>query len=328
MQYVVTGATGHIGNNVVRMLLEQGHSVRVLVRREFDVALEGLNVQKCVGELCDMKFLLANIEAGCKVIHSAGVISITEKNSQEVYRTNVDATCCMVEACLTKGASLVYVSSTDALCGQGRITEPKAFYPDELVGSYAKSKAIAGNYVLTKARSQGLDACVVCPTAVIGDNDFKVSCVGQVISDYINGLPMARVKGGYNFVSVTDVARGIIAASQKGKSGECYLLSGQYMSVDDMFRHLNALLGKKHLPVKLPVWLVSLCQPLVNLYFNMRGKKPVFSRYALKCLNENKDYDPVNAREVLGYDHVTATQALTEACHYFLRVKKQKNAGK
>lgn len=327
MLYVVTGSTGHIGNNVVRMLLEQGEQVRVLVRRESDPAIDGLMVQKSVGDLCDMEFLLANIRKGCCVIHSAGVISITEKNSEEVYRVNVDATCCVAEACLVKGARLVYVSSADAICGEGIIKEPERFYPDELVGSYAKSKAIAGNFVLDKV-ARGLDGCIVCPTAVIGDNDFKVSCIGQVISDYVDRMPMARVRGGYNFVSVTDVARGIISACKKGKSGACYILSGEYITVEDMFRHLNTLSGKKHLPIKIPLWLLGFISPLVSLYFTARGKKPVFSRYAIKCLNEIKDYRPEGTEAELGYTHISAREALNEAYGYFCRAKMKPKSNK
>ncbi|MDD6203709.1 MAG: NAD-dependent epimerase/dehydratase family protein [Firmicutes bacterium] len=323
MLFVVTGATGHIGNNTVRLLLKEGHSVRVLVRREDDPALEGLNVDIRKGRLEDLNFLLDSIEEGCTVIHSAGMIAITEKNRDEVFRTNADITCTVAEACSQRKARLVYVSSADAIArGENEtIREPSCYYPDLLHGCYAKSKAAASSYILSQTASGALDACIVCPTAVIGDNDFKTSCVGQVIDDYINFRPLARVKGGYNFVSVTDVARGILLAAQKGESGESYLLSGVYMSVDELFKTLGSLCGKMRRLPRLPLWFVSLFADLGVLYYTLRGKKPVFSRYALKCLNMPCNYDCSYTCRKLGYTYMSAHDAVKEAYGYFARLR-------
>lgn len=324
MLYVVTGATGHIGNNVVRMLLKEGAQVRMLLRREQDPAIEGLKAERSIGDLCDLAFLLANITQGCTVLHCAGMIAITEKHADEVYRTNVDITCCIAEACIKQNARLVYVSSVDAIArgGQEVIKEPTHYYPDLLHGCYAKSKALASNYILEQVARNGLNACIVCPSAVVGDHDYKVSCVGQVIDDYIRGLPMARIRGGYNFVSATDVALGILLAAQKGIKGESYLLTGEYMSIEDMFGTLNLLMDKECLPIKLPLWFVRMFAGFGVLYYTVRGKKPVFSRYALQCLNMPCAYNCTATQEKLGYQYRSAAQALTEAYTFFSTYQK------
>ncbi|MBR3750309.1 MAG: NAD-dependent epimerase/dehydratase family protein [Clostridia bacterium] len=321
MLYVITGATGHIGNNIVRLLLSMGERVRVLVRRESDPSLEGLEVERRVGALDNVGFLLENIERGCCVIHCAGMIALSERDSEAVYHANVDITCNIVQACMEKEARLVYVSSVDAISAQGRIVEPECFYPDELVGCYARSKAIASNYALKKTEG-GLDGCVVCPSAVIGDNDFKVSCVGQVIKDYIDRMPLAYIKGGYNFVSVSDVAKGCVLAAEKGQRGKCYLLTGEYMSVKDMFLCLNGLSGKKHLPPYLPFGLVYFLAPVLGLYYTLRGKRPVFSRYALTCLGQDKQYCCEETKKALGYSFKSARETVKESYDYFIKLKE------
>lgn len=321
MKYVLTGATGHIGNNVARALAERGEQAVLLSRREKDAALEGLPFSVALGSVEDAEFLKRNIARGDTVLHCAGMIAITERDAQQVRSFNIDSTRVIADVCAQKGARLVYVSSVDAIapCGE-TVREPNDFYPEKLSGCYAASKAEASQLVVERAREGKLDGLVVCPSAVVGENDFKVSCVGQVISDYMRGLPMARVDGGYNFVDVRDVASGILLAAEKGASGKSYLLTGEYLSVDGMFEVLNGLLGRKCLPPWLPLWFVRAFAGLGVLYYTVRGKKPVFSRYALDTLETKRVFDCTLTQEEIGYSFRPAAQAVESAARWYMNL--------
>lgn len=324
--YVVTGATGHIGNNVVRLLADKGERVIAAVRRDNDPALEGVSVMRAVGQLSDEEFLRGLIPEGACVVHCAGKIAISEREIKETFAVNVVLTRKVARICAQKHARLVYVCSTDAVfCGSEngdirdnmlRMSEPKGFYPELMKGCYAQSKAAAGQYVLDECKN-GLDACVVCPCAVLGANDYKPSLAGRLVRDYLRGAPLAVIDGGYDFISATDAARGIILAAQKGKSGECYILQGGRITVAQVYCELARLSGRRrHLP-HIPVWLACAAGDINGALCALLGKTPRFTRYAVECLESGVEFDSSRTRAVLGFEPGNAEEAVREAYEFF-----------
>jgi dihydroflavonol-4-reductase len=217
----------------------------------------------------------------------------------------------------------VYISSVDAIYkpdAGSPIAEPSAFYPEKLEGIYGKSKAMATEYVLDLAKDGMLNVSVAYPTAVIGPYDYKVWNVGQVILDFITNKPLARVEGCYNFVDVRDVAREIIQIAEKSKSGYGYILGGEVVTVTQLFEILSPIYGR-NIPIKLPLWFVNAFSELGVLYYKVRGKKPVFSRFALKTLNSNCNYDITKAKTELGYSTRSAFETLTESAKWLYENK-------
>ena len=162
-------------------------------------------------------------------MHCAGKIAISERERKETFAVKENVLRYAESGAHMRAVSmpvLCMFCSTDAVfCGSGngdirdnmlRMSEPKGFYPELMKGCYAQSKAMAGQYVLDECKN-GLDACVVCPCAVLGANDYKPSLAGRLVRDYLRGAPLAVIDGGYDFISATDAARGIILAAQKGK---------------------------------------------------------------------------------------------------------------
>nr|HPK36632.1 NAD-dependent epimerase/dehydratase family protein [Oscillospiraceae bacterium] len=194
-RFVVTGATGHIGNNVARMLCGEHKDIVLVVRRTDDEAIADLNTKLAVGNFSDPDFLDRLLTSDDIVIHCAGMIAITDENADEVMRVNYEGTKTLADICVKKRIKkFVYISSVDAIykpdtCSP--ISEPSAFFPDKLDGIYGKSKAMATEYVLKLAKKNELNVSVVYPTAVIGPYDYKVSNVGQVILDFITEKPLA-----------------------------------------------------------------------------------------------------------------------------------------
>lgn len=308
--YIVTGANGFLGNNIVRELVKNPQNqVRALVsspkRAE---ALKGLNCQVFAGDVTKPE-TLTQIFAGpmaepIYVIHCAAVVYIKSKPNPKVYQVNVLGTQNIINQTLKIGAKLVYVNSVHAIpeLPHGEtMTEISAYDPTKVEGEYAKSKAEAAALVLEAVKTRGLDACIVQPSGIIGPNDFKTSHLTQLIIDAATGRLKAGVKGGYDFVDVRDVAQGVIAACAKGKSGESYILSGRYITIPELFQMIGRATQQKPIKTFLPLWLAKLTAPLSELYYNMKKQPPLYTKYSLYTLEANAKFSHAKAERELGY---------------------------
>ena len=310
--YIVTGGTGFVGNNVVKALVSEGVAVRTLVRskEKADMALKGLNVELFFGDVHD-KDVITKLFDGLEnreviFLHTASVVLIGGNNRQ--YKTmdevNYNGVKNIIEACLSRKARLVYVSSVHAITEppKNRMTmEIKHFNPRFVVGKYAKSKASASALVMDAIRNQGLDAVIVHPSGIIGPNDYSDTHLTQMIKDYMeNRIPVA-VNGGYDFVDVRDVASGILKAAEKGKRGDCFLLTNKYYSIMEMFTMLQEITGGKKIQSKFPMWLAYFLLPFLSAYFTILGKRPLYTAYSLYTLKSNGNFSHEKASRELGF---------------------------
>lgn len=325
--YVVTGGAGHIGNVLIRELLKQKKKVKTLALPGEDLSsLEGLDVEIVTGDITDRNFIFKFIQKGDIVFHLAGIVDIANMTYSVIEKVNYQGTVNVVDACIeNKAKKLIYTSTVHIIDPQQGdvLYEPTSFEHKNLVGNYAKTKALATKYVTEKAKEGLLDACVVYPSGVIGPYDYRISELGQVILDYMNEKLVAYVRGGYNFVDVRDVASGLIKAAEKGRSGEGYILSGQYLTVKDMLKILNQKLKRKKLPYKIALWFLKMVAPLANLYYKMRKKKPVFSAYSLYTLNSNGNFSNQKAKTELGYSSRPIKETLFDTVDWFRQNKSE-----
>lgn len=319
-RYLVTGATGHLGNVTTKKLVRLGHSVCVLLLPGEDITpLQGAAVEIVHGDIRDKAFLQKHIASGDIVIHMAGVIDVASKKNELLMNVNVGGTKNIADVCAERGARLVYTSSVHVIQPHEGIvlTEPTVFDETKIAGAYAKSKTIATRYLFEKCK-QGLDACVVYPAGIIGPCDYKVSNMGQVIWDHINHRLLAYVQGGYNFVDVRDVADGVIAAAQKGRAGEGYILSGEYCSVLKLIGLINQKIGRTRVPPKIPLEFAKLTAPLGEFYYKMRRKKPSFSAYSLQTLQDNSNFSHEKAEKELGFHPRPVKESVFDAVDWLL----------
>ncbi|MBQ8292418.1 MAG: NAD-dependent epimerase/dehydratase family protein [Bacilli bacterium] len=319
---IITGSTGHIGNNLIRYLVENYSDIQIklLVRRLKDEAIDEFDCLKVVGDLSDISFLSKEIEEDSIVIHSAGLIDVTNKQISEMEKINNDLTRKLVDICIEKKVSkFIYISSVDAINKEevGLIKEPTCFNPDLLESNYGKSKAKATSYVLDKINSGSLCGVILYPSAVIGPLDFKVSSIGQVLVDNIHNRIMARLDGKYNFIDVRDLSEAI-AYCVFNDVGSSYLITGEIVSVDELFMIINEKLGKKKLPIKLPFSLIMFFANFMPLYYKLRGVKPVFTKFALKTLRTNCNYDNSKAIEDLKLRIRPAKDSINDAIDWFI----------
>lgn len=310
--YIVTGANGFLGNNIVRKLVqEKENEVRALVLpNDTTKSLDGLNCKIYYGDVTKEETLekIFDIEENAEifVIHCAAIVYIKTKYNPKVYDVNVNGTKNIIKKVLQKNAKLVYVSSVHAIYEKTNnevITETKEFNPDKVEGQYAKTKAETAKYVLEMVKNKNLNACIVHPSGIIGPNDFGNSHLTQLIMDFANGRLTACVKGGYDFVDARDVADGVISACQKGRKGECYILSNRYVEIKELLDTVSEVRNTKKIKTILPMWLAKLTTPLSEAYYAILKQPPLYTKYSLYTLNSNSNFSNEKAKLELGYQN-------------------------
>ncbi|HUI87993.1 MAG TPA: NAD-dependent epimerase/dehydratase family protein [Anaerolineales bacterium] len=301
---LVTGATGHIGNVLVRALIDRGERVRVLILPgESRAPLAGLNVEAMEGDVLDTSALFKAFQGVRGVFHLAGIISIMPGENPIVRKVNVEGTRNVMQVAKQMHVKkLVYTSSIHAIqrVEDGTIDERLPFDPKNPYGEYDRSKAEATLEVQKAARA-GLNAVIVCPTGVIGPYDFRGSMMGSVIHDAAFAKPTLYVDGAYNFVDVRDVVHGMIAAFEKGKRGESYILSGQKISVRYLLETVREITGKHFFQMKVPFDLAELAARVTPWYYRRSQATPRFTPYSLEVLQSNCNISHAKATRELDY---------------------------
>ena len=308
--YIVTGASGFLGNNIIRMLEHDDNAeVRAFVLN--GESISSLNNLKCSIYYGDVTKAdtLNSVFDGCDgieifAIHCAAVVYIKSKYNSKVYDVNVNGTKNIVDKVLEYNAKLIYVSSVHAIPEKSDgnlISEVSIFNPDDVVGLYAKTKAEAARYVMDSVKDKGLNACIVHPSGILGPYDFSNSHLTALVREIVRGkLPMC-VKGGYDFVDVRDVAKGIIMACDKGKMGECYIMSGEFVSIKKLADLVCDVVGRKRIKVVLPIMIAKIVAPFYEMYYNVKGKTPLFTKYSLYTLSSNSNFSNEKAKRDLGF---------------------------
>lgn len=315
--YLVTGAAGHLGSAVTLRLTGAGENVRALLLPG-EKYVPG-NAEIFYGDVRDresMKPCFENTDGReMIVIHCAGIVSIASGFSQTLHDVNVGGTVNIIDLCREYGVSkLVYVSSVHAIAEPPAgtvITETSVFSPDKVTGDYAKTKAEATSLVL-EAAGQGLNACVVHPSGLVGPYDHGRGHMTALVIDYCKRRLTSGVGGGYDFADVRDVADGILSACEKGGKGECYILSNRYFKVSEMLDMLHEITGKRRIISYLPHWFIKGAAPLAELYYRMLRRPPLFTSYSLYTLRSNALFSHEKATDELGYTVRDMRETLTD----------------
>lgn len=302
-QYLITGAAGHLGNTLVRKLVEQKQSVRALVLPGENCTMLPDEVQVFYGDVRDpasMEFFFDAPDA--TVIHAAGIVSITSTYNPAIFEVNVRGTQNVLELAKQAGArKFIYVSSVHAipvLPNGEEMREVTDFLPRYVSGTYAKTKAAATAWVLA---SKGIDVSVVHPSGICGPYDYGKGHLTQMVTDYCRGKLTAGIPGGYDFVDVRDVADGILSCCTHGKDHECYLLSNRYVTLPELFELLHEVTGKRKISALLPMWFAKGTAPLSEVYYKLLRQPPLYTSYSLETLSDNALFSHQKATEELGY---------------------------
>lgn len=257
VKILVTGATGFVGGWLVRELSKQGHSVRILVRSSSDLSeLDGAKFETLFGDITD-ESSVRNALTGCEVVfHLAGVVGYSKEQRALMEKVNVEGTRILVNAILNNSVQkLIHMSSVVAIGasfdGKTPLNEESPFNIHELDLGYFETKRKAEEIVFEAVKSKGLNAVAVNPSTIYGAGDAKKGS-RKVQLKVAQGRFPFYTPGGVNVIAIEDVIYGLIAAWEKGRKGERYILSGENITIKTLFEWIASEAGNPPPRFKIP----------------------------------------------------------------------------
>jgi dihydroflavonol-4-reductase len=321
MDALVTGGTGFVGANVVRELLADGASVRVLARPRSDrTALADLPVEIVEGDLLDPASVRRAVTGAATVYHVAADYRLWARDPSVLYRTNVDGTRAVLQAAAEAGTGRVVYTSTVGTLGIPKDgapgTEATPVSVSEMVGDYKRSKFLAEEVAHDFAR-RGLGVVIVNPSTPVGAWDVKPTPTGQMIVDFMLGRMFATLDTGLNIVHVRDVARGHLLAATRGQAGERYILGNANLSLAEIGHLLAEITGLPGPRLRIPyavAWLSAACLEGMS---RLTGTAPRVSLTAVRMAKKRMYFSPAKAVRALGLPQTDPRTALRDAVEWF-----------
>ncbi|HEY9741959.1 MAG TPA: hopanoid-associated sugar epimerase [Coleofasciculaceae cyanobacterium] len=322
MRAFVTGATGFIGANLVRLLLQEGYEVRALVRPSSCLDnLQGVEVELVKGDLNDSNLWQQMV--GCQVLfHVAAHYSLWQADREQLYHNNVLGTRNVLAAARKAGIERIVYTSSVAAIGvskpSGTVVDETHQSPvEELVGHYKKSKFLAEQEAW-KAVEAGLDIVVVNPSSPIGPLDIKPTPTGDIILRFLRRQMPFYLDTGLNFIDVRDVAWGHLLALQKGRKGDRYILGHQNLTLKQLLDQLAQITGLQAPQSTVPAWL-----PLSAAWIDERilaslGKQPSIPLDGVRMAHQPMYYDATKAVKELRLPQSPIRTALKDAVDWFV----------
>ena len=324
MKAFVTGATGFLGSHVARVLAEQGADLRLLVRASSNPKnIEGLKAERVVGDLRDPVSLEKAI-SGCDVVfHVAADYRLWVRDPEQMYSANVEGTRALLEAARKNGVRRVVYTSSVATMGFTSngypADEDSPVSLDNMIGHYKRSKFMAEEVAIQAGRS-GMDVVVVNPSTPVGERDIKPTPTGRIILDFLKKKFPAYVDTGLNLVDATECARGHVAAFEKGRSGERYILGGENLTLKQILDKLAAITGLRSPNVKLP-YVFAFATGVVDEMITGRllGREPRVTMDEVQMARKKMFVTCGKAERELGWKTVPVDGALRRAVEWFQR---------
>ncbi len=321
MTILVTGATGFIGAAVVRTLLDDGLTVRCLVRTNSDRSnLAGLALEYAEGDVTDLDSIRRALPGCDQVIHMAAIYAIWMKDPNLMYRVNVNGTHKVLTACREASIEkVVYVSSTAALGAHGKTpaNECAEFNMARTGDHYFISKYQSEQLVLDFA-ARGLPVTIVNPSVPLGPRDIKPTPSGALIINVMKGLLPGYIDGGLNLIDVRDCARGIVNALSRGKRGEKYVLGNRNVSMKEFFDLIVKVAGSGKAPaIRFPVFMAVQSGYAYELLARITGKPPINTAAWVRVGSHYSWWDSSRAVRELGLPQTPVEESIAQAISWF-----------
>ncbi len=318
----ITGATGFVGSHVARALNGRGADLRLLVRSNSNLKnIHDLKADLVIGDLRDPASLEKGI-AGCDVaFHVAADYRLWVRDPEEMYRANVEGTRAILEAARKSGVRRVVYTSSVATMGFTQNGTPadenSPVSLDNMIGPYKRSKFMAEQVAIEAARS-GLDLVIVNPSTPVGERDIKPTPSGRIIVDFLKKKFPAYVDTGLNLVDVRECARGHIAALEKGRSGERYILGGENLTLKQILDKLAVITGLPSPKVRVP-YVLALATGVVDevVTGRIRGREPRATIDAVRMGRKKMFVSSAKAERELGWKVAPVEEALRRAADWF-----------
>jgi dihydroflavonol-4-reductase len=318
MRILITGATGLLGNNLVRALLKQGHQVVATMRHSSNrAALDGLDVELIHVDLNQQSDVARALEGVDVVVHAAAMIQIGWTKLDASRKVNVEATANIAQAARRKNIRMIHVSTVDALgaATQNSIGDETKLDPPKPACSYVVTKREAETAIILEV-ANGLDAVIVNPGFIVGPYDWKPSS-GEMMLLIANHFIFFVPAGGCSVVDVRDVADGIISAIQHGRTGERYILGGENMTYFELWTMMAQVMDRGGPKRAIRNWLaysIGKVGDLITKYFDR--ELPINSA-AIQLSQMHHYYSSDKAKSELGYQIGSVEDALSDAWDWF-----------
>ena len=317
---LVTGATGFVGSAIILVLREAGYRVRALVRASSPRTNIHADTEVAIGDICDRSSVAAALRGVRYVIHAAADYRLWASRPAEIVQTNVEGTRIVMEEALRAGVERIVCTSsvaTIALQEGAPADETRPLAAEQAIGAYKKSKVIAERLVEDMVRNVRLPAVIVNPSTPIGPGDVRPTPTGRIIVEAAAGRMPAYVDTGLNLVHVDDVAAGHLAALEKGRRGERYILGGQDVLLGDMLCEIARQVGRAPPRLRLPRRLIFPIAYGVEAIAYFSGREPFVTTTGLRLAKDHMFFTSAKAERELGYRARPYNEAIAEAIAWF-----------
>ena len=323
MKVLVTGASGFVGSHLVRMLVEKGDDVRVLVRKTSNLFLiNDLDLEKVYGDITDFESVKEAVKGVEQVYHVAALYDMWAEDPRIFYKINVNGTLNVMKAALNEGVKkIVYTSTVGAV---GVVDNPNDLCDESCVwnlgftgDNYMISKYEAEHEVLNLFCREKLPVTIVNPSAPIGPADWKPTPTGQLIVQFLKRKIPAYSDAGLNFVDVRDVAKAHILAMEKGKLGERYIISNENTTMKDVLILMGEITGLKPPKLKTPYWANYFTGALLETLSGITKKSPLLTKSYVKVSNSYMRYDNGKSIKELGITYRNIRESFEDAIKWY-----------
>lgn len=326
---LLTGSTGLVGARLLLDLRLRGHSVRAFRRPTSSLAvvnrifrgqeslLEGVDWFE--GDLLDLYDINEALSGIRFVFHAAALVSFAPSDRDLLLRVNKDVTADLVNACLELGVEwLGYVSSVAALgrTDEGVPVDENTFWKTSRYNTaYAISK-YGGEREVWRGMEEGLNACMVNPTIVLGPGDwnFGSSALFRRVYEGLRLYPL----GSTGFVDVRDVSSALLRCWDQRITGERFLLSSENVGYKELLSWMSEGFGKVAPRIPVKPWMAGLAWRWESLFSSIMGRKPLVTRETARSSGKQWVYRNDKARKVLGMDFIPVRESVLENCRIFL----------
>jgi dihydroflavonol-4-reductase len=318
---LVTGASGFVGSAIATVFRRRGFRVRVLIRASSPRTNIDPADEVAIGDLLDRASVAAAVKGARYLVHAAADYRLWAPSFEELIRANVEGTRTIMEEAQRAGVQrIVYTSSVATIdLRSGGIADETRFLPPEAaIGSYKRSKTIAENIVAEMIARDGLPAVIVNPSTPIGPRDVRPTPTGRIIIEAASGRMPAFVNTGLNFAHVDDVAAGHLAALERGKIGERYILGGENVMLRQMLGDIADIVGRRGPLVGLPRRSLYPVAFGAEMLARFTGREPFATLDGLRMAKYTMHFDDSKARRELGYTSRPYRNALGEAVEWFI----------
>lgn len=322
MKTLITGANGFVGSAVLRLLINKGHNVRVLVRPGSERRnLEGIDLEVVEGDLRDSRSLERAV-TGCNTLfHIAADYRLWLPDPAPMYATNVNGTRDLIVAATKAGLEKIVYTSSVATLGINKnglaSDETTPVTLEEMIGHYKRSKYLAEQEVHKLVKEMASPVVIVNPSTPVGPRDIKPTPTGRIVLDTIRNRMPAYVETGLNIVHVDDVANGHFLAFEKGNIGERYILGGDNMTLAQILEYICINQGMTPPSIRLPHNLVLPIAWIMERIANITHNEPRATVESVKMSKKIMYFSSDKAKEKLGYQSRPGIEGLDDAIKWF-----------